>query len=410
MTEKSNFKRFRVSDGVAKRWNDRVLIAADTHLAPHAWKSHPAVAGDAYYAFEQIAALCALRRPQELWLAGDILDRVDIDPLTVRVLTTQLDILADLKIPVRFIVGQHERHRLAQWLNIHSWPTYMHMQTWTTALGTCYALDWQPRDVTQTSLAGVPVGTDVLLTHHVWTELHGKLMHPECALSDVHHATTIVSGDYHKAVQATGVNAQGAASILLSPGSTAMQSLNEPVEKSVLTLSRVGGELRAVRCPLRSRGYFRYVLEQPEDLEWLKVDLPQMIAAEQPQWSQLPEQLQLPIVVVEYPAHWPKVAQYVAEAVTPHAHLFARPQVTPTEIVELDTRRTLQLEGHLASGISLVAEPTEPHYNDLLSMLSCPQDPAALEDLLDNVLSRVAQTVQTEAAPRQRRRERAANS
>lgn len=389
--EKSNIKRFSLSNGVVKLWDDSVVVAADTHLAPHAWKSHPEIAGDAYYAFEQVIDLCLLRKPQELWLAGDILDRVDIDPLTVRVLTTQLDRLADAKIPARFIVGQHERHRLAQWLNIHSWPIYSHEQSWECALGNCYALDWQPRDITKASFAAIPKHTDVLLTHHVWLELHGKIMQPECCIADVPYAQTIVSGDYHKTRKVHGDNADGVRSVLYSPGSTAMQSATESEVKHVLHLSHRhhAADEKEIWCKLATRGCIRYELQTPEDLEWMRADIVNVVAAYEKTWAALPAQLQRPLVFVTYPAEWPKVFQHVAEAVEPYGHLFAKPQITPTEVVELSTRRVMQLENNLASGVDLVAKPSEPHYIDLLNMLSCPKDPAALEDLLDDVLARV---------------------
>lgn len=403
--QNAKIKRFSISNEVVTLWDNSVLVAADTHLAPHAWKSHPEIAGDAYYAFEQIVDLCLLRKPQELWLAGDILDRVDIDPLTVRVLTTQLDRLADAAVPVRFIVGQHERHRLAQWLNIHSWPLYSHEQSWECVLGNCYALDWQPRDITKTSFAAIPRDTDVLLTHHVWLELHGKIMQPECRLADVPHAHTIVTGDYHKWSVIHGNNADGVRSTLFSPGSTAMQSAIESPTKYVLRLPADHQRLlpHHMQCKLKSRDCIYYDLTQPEDLEWMRADIVKEAAARAETWAALPAHLQRPLIFVEYPAEWPKVYQHVAEAIEPYGHLFAKPRVTPTEVVELSTRQVMQLENNLASGIGLVAAQNEPHYLDLLSMLSCPKDPAALAELLDTVLARVEKEI-TQPVQRIRRR------
>lgn len=384
--------RFSIKNGVVTTWENGVLVAADTHLAPYAWKSHPEVAGDAYHAFTQIVDICLLRRPSELWLAGDVLDRVDVDPQTVRILNDQLDRMEGAKIPVKFIVGQHERHRLAQWLNVHSWPEYVHTGSWDSPIGRCHALDWQPRDLTQQSFTQIPAGTDVLLTHHVWLELHGAMMHPECSIADVPHAQIIISGDYHQTAYRTGENKTGQRATLYSPGSTVMQSLTESPKKCVSLFRAHGDTVKLDSQVLQTRGRIDYSLTASADIEWLRADLPQLIAANEATWAVLPDALRRPIIVVQYPASWPRAYQHVAEIVSPYGHLFARPQVTEQEIVDISNKRVMELDGSLATGIDLVAKPTEPHYRDLLNMLSCPRDPAALDELLDNMLERIART------------------
>lgn len=224
------------------------VFFADAHLDRGAWLNRPDLFGDSMHAFSYICNF-AIKHRIPLFGAGDLIDVKKPSPEVVEFVRSRLAKLENAGCNFYFTQGQHEYSADLPWFcAIHAWPTWLNHKFVSIGSANVYGLDWRPADSVKTALSNIPEGVDILLCHQVWEDFMGQVTGCECAFSDVPVVDTIFTGDFHQNKLVKTIGKDGQRMLVISPGSTNLRKINEPVDK-----------------------YF-YVLKQ--DYTWGKVQIP----------------------------------------------------------------------------------------------------------------------------------------
>lgn len=286
-------------------------ISADWHIAEGAWR-HRGVLGDARYSLEQFCRYLVAHEIHGIG-AGDLYDVDDPSPASVQFVCRQLDELERRGRRLGFVVGQHERHRCGvPWLAVHDWP--VHLDGGHTTMGdlAVWGVDWTAPADLPAKLAKVHPGVDLLVMHQVCREFMD--INHEVVLEAIPGRMLIAVGDFHQA----RIIAAGEHSVI-SPGSFAVQSIDEEPQKSFVVLHDDGS---LERVPLKSRDVAHYAVQAQDDLDRFLADRP---------WSSLlgrtdvPAEIRRPLVSVTFADDIPKAATRLAEALAQEVHYFAYP-------------------------------------------------------------------------------------
>jgi hypothetical protein len=314
------------------------VFCADLHLVDGAWSSRPAIYGDSYYSFEQIVDYC-IEHKLPMIMGGDILEKKQNLARPIAKLCAGLSRMQVAEVPVYYIQGNHEYDRNAPWLSVHEWPIHIHRMPWLIRGAKVYGLDWLPRGEIQEAFKQVPADTEILITHQVWKDLMGNVGRPECELVDVHHAQTVLAGDFHMTKIVNSTNAQGQTITMLSPGSTCMQDIGEVPEKSFFVVGRIPatGQITFVPVALNTRKFLGYTVKDQEALDKLCAgefvrDIQAALS------SRLPDDIQKPLVRVKFDKRLPDAHLRITTAVGEAAHLFCDAIVDKTRGEEETSR------------------------------------------------------------------------
>lgn len=347
-----------------------IVWTADCHLAPQAWAKRPELRGDAYYGFLQVCEYAA-EHAQLLVLAGDVLDSAQPDPLTAATLLQGLNTAA---CDVHYITGQHDQHQRGRWLGLHPQAQCINETGFTRGGLTFYGLNWHSRATIKDKLNAIPPHTDVLIAHQVWGEF---CPNAECRGPDVPHVSQIWTGDFHRHGQLQSTNAAGQPLQFYSPGSLAMQSIDEPAAK-FFYVYREGQPL--VSVPLKSRPVYQLTLWTLDDLQ---AALQQTFATD----PTLPEQLQRPILWIQYAAELPNAKQVLEERFEQTTHLFFKVLKAETPETALILRATQQEAQNLAL-LEILPElvaASDPVYAVLVQLLEAEGQPGAPRSVLEHL-------------------------
>jgi hypothetical protein len=314
------------------------VFCADLHLVDGAWSSRPAIYGDSYYSFEQIVDYC-IEHKLPMIMGGDILEKKQNLARPIAKLCAGLSRMQVAEVPVYYIQGNHEYDRNAPWLSVHEWPIHIHKMPWLIRGAKVYGLDWLPRGEIQEAFKQVPADTEILITHQVWKDLMGNVGRPECELVDVHHAQTVLAGDFHMTKIVNSTNAQGQTITMLSPGSTCMQDIGEVPEKSFFVVGRrpATGQITFVPVALNTRKFLGYTVKDQEALDKLCAgEFVRDIQAAPT--ARLPDDIQKPLVRVKFDKRLPDAHLRITTAVGEAAHLFCDAIVDKTRGEEETSR------------------------------------------------------------------------
>ena len=200
-------------------------------MSDRIWKHRP-IEGDSYDAWRFIVGYAvspATPKIDAVIIAGDILDKQTNRSEAIHHLTVGLSTLVENDIRVFFNQGQH-------CMQESPWPTLVdgvrHLK-----LGDVYDLgglkmtgfDYCSKEQFQENLKHESVeNADILVCHQVWKDFMGDVGKPQGCFADVpDNVSFIFTGDYHEAI------CQGyAGRVVVSPGSTHLRSISEPVDKS----------------------------------------------------------------------------------------------------------------------------------------------------------------------------------
>ena len=311
------------------------VFCADTHLADGAWTSRPAIYGDAYYSLQQIIDYC-ISANLPLVIGGDVLDVKRNYATPVQQLCAQMERMSDANLPVWYIQGQHELDRSVTWMSVHPWPQHVNKRTFTIGSVELYGIDWLPRNDIQAAFKEVPPDTDILITHQVWQNLMKNIGRPECALSDVHHVRTVLTGDFHVTTIETAPNAQGELTQLVSPGSTCMQDISESPDRFFYVIDKESDNFRAIKRQLVTRKFRSYTITEQTMLDELCAggfvrDIQALLGG-------VPEDLAKPLVRVKFDKRIPDAHIRISTSIGDTAHLFCDPIVDKTRGTEETNR------------------------------------------------------------------------
>ena len=283
------------------------IFAADLHLQPCAWRGRASLRGDAYYALDQLVEL-SQRYGCPIVLGGDIFDSSRPDPESAERFRRFCTHVTGIGQQVWHILGNHDA-------SDPGWPDVLgslRLRGHGLVNGIrFYGLDYTPRSQLRAELSKVPADS-ILICHLAWKELAGGA-HWEGSLVDV-PCRHVLSGDLHKRMMIHEPR------LAFSPGSTCMQSIDEEHEKTVLYLDTTGGAVTGRMLPLRSRPVYRLKAMTAQMLDeacvWLQTP------GNRPVDATLPQEIQQPIVQVEYDPSLPRVSERLNLSAGQGVHLF----------------------------------------------------------------------------------------
>jgi hypothetical protein len=373
------------------------VLTADWHVAKSAW-ARSGIDGDARAALADVVDYCTAQQ-LPLIAAGDLFDTPDPAPDDVAAVRAALDRLQAGGCGVYFVQGQHERvPGGTPWLAaIHAWPRHLDGRTFRFARPdgrplSVHGLDWRPGPRLGAALAAIPAGVDLLVCHQVWRELMGGQAACEGRLADIPGVPWVVTGDLHKHLRRTLTRGDGSTLEVLSPGSLALQSIDEEPRKQFFVLGvDADGDYDVASVPLRSR-YARTVdATTPEQLEGLLgSELERAFEAAAARAAPLPPGLARPLLRVRYdPQSSPEAWRRIEAACAGRFHLFPAP-TAGRDLAPVDPRAALsalQARGMLGvlAGLPLadLADPDAARA-DVATLLQAPDVEARLDELIQD--------------------------
>lgn len=316
----------------------KILVTSDLHLSPRIWKHRP-IEGDSFYSWKQIQDIAISESVDCTILAGDLLDQRKNNSESIFHLLNGLETITDKNIPIIFCQGQHgmqevpwpkaSRNDLVHW--VEDYPTTTHSLPLDEILLpnqeeiTVQGFDFKDKETFKSCLeAANEQCTDILICHQVWEDFMGTECNPQAKFADVKCASILITGDYHEAIcqDYDGLT-------VISPGSTHLRSISEPVDKSVYLLEVQADEksnhfdfsCRAI--PLKTRRRFE-IDATNKDIHQIKSSIEGWLgicrdyAAEEG----LPELLKKPLMRLIYEKSNPDVAAAVQDKFGEDCHLF----------------------------------------------------------------------------------------
>lgn len=351
-------------------------FTADNHLRPWTWVKYPTLTGDAYYSWRQIVDYC-VARGLPLWLLGDLFDSTRPDPLSVSVYLQSMAQMDAASLPVLYIEGNHER-------TDYPWASLATTVRQATAFNIGELLVTGVSFTTSTGLAErlnqIPVCTDVLLAHQAWHDIQGVGM-TDGKFSDIPHGLVMLTGDYHYCGSWRGAAANGEEVIAYSPGSTAMQALNEPVNKYFGVLY---DDLSVEWVLLKTRQVITGNCNTEEELEQ-HIDYTRRRVLIQP--ADHPD-IATPILHVKYSDTLTDAYTRLTAAAGDAYHLFLSPRHSNSLEVVDTTASTTEAFASLKSAVLELAKPNTRECVVACSLLDSPSPKETLEALFhahDNI-------------------------
>lgn len=305
------------------------VLTGDNHLRPYTWARHPTLAEDAYVSLSQIVDYCCANSLPLLQL-GDLFQAARPDARSVQVLFQQLDRLQAAGQDFWYIAGNHDRDPPnPPWATLHP-----HTKTCEGAFGYAELATWPGQKIGLIPYAPVAQlpqiqqqcgETNLWLTHQAWVEVQG--VGASATFANFPHGGTVLTGDYHVTGQYRGVAANGDGIIAYSPGSTAMQALNEDPRKYFGVLY---ADATVQWVLLQTRDYYRYTCLTQQELDRAVESLSTLSLREG-----LPAEISKPVAVVTFNATLPEAESRLQAAVGDRYHLFPVPTRASDLIAEM---------------------------------------------------------------------------
>lgn len=208
------------------------IFFGDAHLDLGAWANRPALSMDSINAFKYICGYAIKYSIPYVIGAGDLIDVKKPAPEVVQFARTQLTALEAAGCEFHFIQGQHEYSPDVPWLcAIHSWPRWLNGKSIKVGSKTVYGLDWHSADKIVDAINSIPEAVDILVMHQVWEDFMGDIRGCEASFAQLPYAKTVFTGDYHVTKTLTAIGRDGQQLLAISPGSTNLRKIDEPVDK-----------------------------------------------------------------------------------------------------------------------------------------------------------------------------------
>lgn len=326
---------------------------ADSHLQERAWAGRP-IEGDSYYSFKQIIDYAVSNRIKTVIGAGDLIDRQQNRAMPIVVLGQQLERLDEFCGLFYYIQGQHELEQ-TPWLASFSNARHLHRNRLQLGPLVACGIDYQTADNLRADLELIPQGTDILFAHQTWTDFMGEKAATQGLLGDIPIVSTVYTGDYHHPMDINIVGATGQKMRVISPGSTCMQAIDEPVHKYFHVLYDDGS---FERIRLKTRQLLEWqTLNTESDIDHFvsEIDAGLTRAASDAVDDGLPPEIAKPLLWLRYSHHVAAaIRTRVPRAVADRAFLFYKEN--PPEPVEAVERRREASERGEAKASTLESE------------------------------------------------------
>lgn len=348
------------------------VITADWHLWPWTWTGRQNIAGDAYAAASVICEKAIEEKIPQIIVAGDLTETARPPSEVINFLYSRLDQLQENCVRFAFIQGQHGKSD-PPWPLVHPNATYIDKAVFQLGDASAYALDWRSRDEFQRELAEVPETCSILIAHQVWQDFMGGIRNCEAAFSDLPgHVELLITGDFHQTKTVETYNKAGKRMRVVSPGSTHMRAIDEPVDKYYYVLYddlSVKKEKIPTRPVLKSS-----LIEDEKGFENLLSELEVWLEA--PCEATLPPEVRKPLLRISYSAGVENAYRRLKAVIKDRGHLFPREVEIEDEseetLVKKEDRRRIRGGGLLGCLPLVVDQKKEPElYGDLERLVQC---------------------------------------
>lgn len=341
----------------------RILVTSDLHLSDRIW-THKQILGDSYWSWKQIVDSAIDFSVDVVILAGDLLDKQSNTSEAIRQFTCGLQRLVAENIKVYYNQGQHE-FQSSPWAGIV--PDCVHIHKKHFAIGNTrgYGIDFQHSQQLHECLADIPKDCSVLVCHQVWSDFMGDIAKPQASFSDIpDHVKLLITGDYHKSV----LTHKGHLTVI-SPGSSHLRSLGEPVDKCFYLLESdtpqaEPGEFEISCLLLRTRRMLDLDVEYKAELA--VVEQLNTFIAESEDYADsyfLPDEIRKPIVRIHSLTSQRDLTDSIEKTFKDRVHLFWKSKSkseeasAPADLVQASTADKLRMRDCLPDFVDATQEP-----------------------------------------------------
>lgn len=237
-----------------------LVFAADLHLSPNTWAALPELCGDSYSSLRQIVDYCLKKKADALILGGDVFDRRNPDSASVAVFMDQMRKLRAASIPIFAIQGQHDRSD-PPWTQIHGDLGIIQLGPQPFVGVPVGNKTYNIAGFDNTSAANVQEtlktieGADIVVLHQSLKGVMGFADKWDLDEAWLHDNVKLgLVGDIHLPVSSGRC---------YYPGSTHMCAIDEPIEKSFIT---VDAKLAVKRVKMDTREVVDLMVETEDGL------------------------------------------------------------------------------------------------------------------------------------------------
>lgn len=326
-----------------------IVIFADSHLEWSAWANRPEICGDSLFSFHQIVEKACEWEASSLIGAGDIFDSPNQPEVVTRFWLECMETCHSYSIPVYTIKGQHDHRsgldpakarQVYDDLQIRDYPDSpsalsRHVQSLDGQYacdGLITGLSYKPQTPENLkSLYRDAPGAPILVTHQVYS----RFARGKARLEDVpDRFNMVITGDFHEFHALVQPRPSGNDLIVVSPGSTCMQSIDEPADKYFLVIAEkknVPEGLEMVISEIPGKGYqstehlglYRYLLKTRRffSVSSSKEGFTDALRSIT-KTPDLPDTINAPLVQVHLTGRSPELTQLAREAIGDRGHLF----------------------------------------------------------------------------------------
>lgn len=358
-------------------------FTGDNHLRPQTWAKHPSLFGDAYESWRQIITQCETRR-LPLVILGDLFDSTRPDSYSVGVYLHGLTRMEQARLAVYYIEGNHDVAD-PPWASLTPWARPVRRFT----LGDIqfYGLSFVSSALLPEELSRIPVGTRVLLSHQSWLEIQ-RVGHTDGQFGMIPHGLTMLVADYHVCGTYNGKAGNGEDVIAYSPGSTAMQALNEPQDKYFGILY---DDLSVEWVKLETRPCVLVACNTMEELDDLVARIPAGLTTAQP----FCPDIRKPILRIRYNDTLPEAFSRFTAAAGEQYHLFLEPQrQLTTQVIDIEAVAQTSFQS-LVTAIGELCAPDSPEHQAARRLLESNTPQQELETIFKEYLAAHASTQPT---------------
>ncbi len=369
------------------------VVTSDCHLQDRAWHSRTNLAGDAYCAFEYIVNY-AIEHQLPIIAAGDLIDKEKNNAKVPGFIRRQMGFCEAHEIDFLFVQGQHE-FQDRPWLSeMSEWPCWLPDFTESQPplfIGghRVWGIDWTPGVDLRAALDAVPEDVTILVMHQVCHEWMGSITLPELHWEQIPgHVKLLIVGDYHdKHTSIIRENSVGNGMLVLCPGSTCMQAIDEPPVKKFFVLY---DDLTVTSVEIPTRRFLQPPdLSNEEDLngfcEAASTQIVNMVSAAENEDEA--EELRKPIIYVRYSFQLTDAYKRIVSAVGDGAHLFTKELRPKTEEqVQAREERQKTIKGGLVGALPEVAEEGTTRYDISKRLLESRNPGKVLAELREEAL------------------------
>ena len=232
--------------------------------------------------------------------AGDLFDKSRPKSDAAVFLAEQLRRLEDRKIQFLYVDGNHDKME-PSWAELGGWAESLHCSLKNVGGVKFTGLHHRDSDQWSKAVADHPYldDADVFVGHQAFIELMKNENRSEASIADVRHVNTAIIGDYHKHLDFDVVNASGVEMLVLSPGSTCQQAIDEDAKKSFFLLYE---DLSIASVPLKTRAHLTYDFLHGAEVDEFCTNLKSQVDGliKQSAKAGYPESVQSPILWIRF--------------------------------------------------------------------------------------------------------------